>query len=68
MTGKVPDPENHAAKELWTASEPGFAKSPDPAVIQLCSILGTFGAVLQRYSPLFVAEGQTFPDAPSVCH
>jgi hypothetical protein len=28
MTGKVPDPENHAAKGLWTASEPGFAKSP----------------------------------------
>jgi hypothetical protein len=28
MTGKVPDPENHAAKGLWTASELGFVKSP----------------------------------------
>jgi hypothetical protein len=28
MTGKMPDPENHAAKGLYIASELGFAKSP----------------------------------------
>jgi len=36
MTGEVPDPENHAAKGLGTASQLGFAKS-------LCKWFGLCG-------------------------
>jgi hypothetical protein len=39
MTGKVPDPENHAAKGLWTASVPRFAKSPERRALRPRPIL-----------------------------
>ena len=34
MTGEAPDPENHAAKGLGTASQLGFAKSLEVLVNQ----------------------------------
>jgi hypothetical protein len=68
MIGKVPDPENHAAKGLWTASVPRFAKSPGCAQGRVGLHFGTdsLRCYLFNVEPTQKAKGPRFRGRISV--